>query len=140
MINNIYENKFIKSDEHMAELLADVEYSNMPNVLLQENKYCDGTDIIRFFPKTDKYDACIIVGIQNFEILETEQYKYSLEHFIQLIRKIMTHIKDTGLAKYDEQLRKIIMSHEGVTERLEKYEQLIRKYESYIAEKQTESE
>lgn len=120
-MNNIYENKLIKSDDHMAEVLAEVVFYNLPDALLNRERelFFNGCDTARFYPKDDKDEACIIIGIKNFDTFITEQYIYSPEHFIQLIRKIMTHIKDT--------------------KRLEKYEQLIKKYESYIAENQTES-
>lgn len=119
-MNNIYENKFIKSDDDMAELLAGGEFPVLPDALLKEDRYSNGTDVIGFFPKTDKYDAFIMVGIQNFEILETEQYKYSVKDFIKILNKVKEYYKNNP-------------------ERLEKYEKLIKKYESYIAENQTES-
>lgn len=120
-MNNIYENKIIESDDHMARVLAyEVGFYYLPDALLNRERFYNGCDAARFYPKDDKDEACIIIGIKNFDTFITEQYIYSPEHFIQLIRKIMTHIKDT--------------------KRLEKYEQLIKKYESCIAENQTESE
>lgn len=119
-MNNIYENKLIKSDDHMAEVLSERVFIKLPDRLLTDNEFFNGCDTAAFYPKDDKDDACIIIGIKNFDTFVTEQYIYTPEHFIQIIRKIMTHIKDT--------------------KRLEKYEQLIKKYESYIAGNQTESE
>lgn len=119
-MNNIYENKIIESDDRMAEVLAGSGFDDLPDILLIDEPFANGFAGAVFSPENDKHEAYVAVGIKDFDTCNMEQYVYSPEHFIQIVRKIMTHIKDT--------------------KQLSKYEQLIRKYENYIAENQTESE
>ena len=99
-IKAIYKGKLIKSDEQMASVLGMNSFKDLTKNLIEEGYFHNGTDAIKLY--LDSEQPFVAVGITNFNTEIAEQYQYTPDEFINLLKKIREKAMQYGKESTDE--------------------------------------
>ena len=84
-IKSKYKNKLIKSDEQMTSVLGMNSFKYLTKDLIEKGYFHNGSDAIKFY--LDIEEPFVAVGITNFNTEITEQYHYTPDEFISILKK-----------------------------------------------------
>ena len=105
--------KLIKSDEHMADVLSENNFETLMQQLITKDFFYNGYDSIRLFIDNEN-DSSATIGIKNYKTDITEQYNYQIDDFIKLLDRILIIASDKFPGNKEEYNKKYLLLTEKI--------------------------